>query len=157
MYDTCQTDPVLYTVVLSIYCDSSFLPHKICLKTVWLCFHIDKMAVSHNKQTMMMSIMDMSLTGNVQRWHCGVRNLSKIPSTWRHSLTGTVKMASMETLHHNSISAALAVCLGLLSVLTTGTCDEQVPLILWTSEGWACWYLSCFVRFNGLWRSYSRF
>ncbi|XP_026224252.1 V-type proton ATPase subunit S1-like [Anabas testudineus] len=43
-------------------------------------------------------------------------------------------MASTETLHLNSISAALAVCLGLLSLLNTGTCDEQVPLILWTSE-----------------------
>uniref|UniRef100_A0A671YZM3 ATPase H+ transporting accessory protein 1a n=1 Tax=Sparus aurata TaxID=8175 RepID=A0A671YZM3_SPAAU len=39
------------------------------------------------------------------------------------------------TGHLLRISAALAVFLGLLSTLQTGNCDEQVPLILWTSEG----------------------
>ncbi|XP_019965738.2 ATPase H+ transporting accessory protein 1a [Paralichthys olivaceus] len=34
-----------------------------------------------------------------------------------------------------SVPAALAVFLGLLSVLHAGSCDEQVPLILWTSDG----------------------
>ncbi|KAK5863948.1 hypothetical protein PBY51_000931 [Eleginops maclovinus] len=34
-----------------------------------------------------------------------------------------------------SISACLAVFLGLLNILNTGNCDEQVPLIMWTSEG----------------------
>lgn len=65
------------------------------------------------------------------------RHVSWAHSTSRHLLTETVKMASAEALHLNSISAALAVCLGLLTILNTGTCDEQVPLILWTSEGWA--------------------
>lgn len=46
-----------------------------------------------------------------------------------------VKMATAGTLHPPRISALLAVCLGLLSVLNAGSCDEQVPLILWTSEG----------------------
>ncbi|XP_018516967.1 ATPase H+ transporting accessory protein 1a [Lates calcarifer] len=44
-------------------------------------------------------------------------------------------MASEGTLQRGSISAALAVFLGLLNVLNTGNCDEQVPLLLWTSEG----------------------
>ncbi|XP_040902881.1 ATPase H+ transporting accessory protein 1a [Toxotes jaculatrix] len=44
-------------------------------------------------------------------------------------------MASSRTLRPRRISAAVAVFLGLLSVLKTGSCDEQVPLLLWTSEG----------------------
>ncbi|XP_036959296.1 ATPase H+ transporting accessory protein 1a [Acanthopagrus latus] len=39
------------------------------------------------------------------------------------------------TGHLQRISAALAVFLGLSSILQRGDCDEQVPLILWTSEG----------------------
>uniref|UniRef100_A0A1A8JZK5 ATPase, H+ transporting, lysosomal accessory protein 1a n=1 Tax=Nothobranchius kuhntae TaxID=321403 RepID=A0A1A8JZK5_NOTKU len=34
-----------------------------------------------------------------------------------------------------SISAVVAVVLGLLCLLNTGQCDEQVPLLMWTSEG----------------------
>ncbi|KAK1899258.1 V-type proton ATPase subunit S1 [Dissostichus eleginoides] len=44
-------------------------------------------------------------------------------------------MATKETPQLRSISACLAVFLGLLSILNTGNCDEQVPLIMWTSEG----------------------
>ncbi|XP_041800927.1 ATPase H+ transporting accessory protein 1a [Chelmon rostratus] len=44
-------------------------------------------------------------------------------------------MATTRTLHLRRISARAAVFLGLLSVLTTGSCDEQVPLLLWSSEG----------------------
>ncbi|XP_038570788.1 V-type proton ATPase subunit S1-like [Micropterus salmoides] len=44
-------------------------------------------------------------------------------------------MATEGTMHLHRISASLAVFLGLLSLLNTGNCDEQVPLILWTSEG----------------------
>ncbi|XP_034445710.1 V-type proton ATPase subunit S1-like [Hippoglossus hippoglossus] len=47
-------------------------------------------------------------------------------------------MASCRTPRPRSSSglpAALLVFLGLLSALNTGSCDEQVPLILWTSEG----------------------
>ncbi|XP_045913179.1 ATPase H+ transporting accessory protein 1a isoform X1 [Micropterus dolomieu] len=44
-------------------------------------------------------------------------------------------MATKGTMHLHRISASLAVFLGLLSLLNTGNCDEQVPLILWTSEG----------------------
>ncbi|XP_071314799.1 V-type proton ATPase subunit S1-like [Trachinotus anak] len=43
-------------------------------------------------------------------------------------------MASARTARP-SRSAAWAVFLGLLSVLNAGSCDEQVPLLLWTSEG----------------------
>ncbi|XP_051805169.1 ATPase H+ transporting accessory protein 1a [Acanthochromis polyacanthus] len=49
-------------------------------------------------------------------------------------------MVSSEYSQLRSISAASVVFLGLfgfLSVLTSGSCDEQVPLILWTSEGTA--------------------
>ncbi|XP_058499619.1 ATPase H+ transporting accessory protein 1a [Solea solea] len=38
-------------------------------------------------------------------------------------------------LRRRRSSMALAVFLGLLSVLNAGTCDEQVPLLLWTSGG----------------------
>ncbi|KAG7519057.1 hypothetical protein JOB18_000587 [Solea senegalensis] len=46
-------------------------------------------------------------------------------------------MASSRTtlLRRRRSSMALAVFLGLLSVLNAGTCDEQVPLLLWTSGG----------------------
>ncbi|XP_070766684.1 ATPase H+ transporting accessory protein 1a isoform X1 [Enoplosus armatus] len=44
-------------------------------------------------------------------------------------------MATTGTLHLHRISASLAVLLGLLNILNTGNCDEQVPLIMWTSEG----------------------
>lgn len=46
-----------------------------------------------------------------------------------------VKMATAGTQHLLRNSALRAVFLGLLSVLHPATCDEQVPLILWTSEG----------------------
>ncbi|XP_076597561.1 ATPase H+ transporting accessory protein 1a [Chaetodon auriga] len=44
-------------------------------------------------------------------------------------------MATTRTLHLQRISACAAVFLALLSVSQTGSCDEQVPLLLWTSEG----------------------
>ncbi|KAL3064661.1 hypothetical protein OYC64_000826 [Pagothenia borchgrevinki] len=44
-------------------------------------------------------------------------------------------MATKETPQLRSISACLAVFLGLLNIFNTGNCDEQVPLIMWTSEG----------------------
>ncbi|XP_062247404.1 ATPase H+ transporting accessory protein 1a [Platichthys flesus] len=46
-------------------------------------------------------------------------------------------MASCRTpqLRSSGLPAALVVFLGLLSALSAGSCDEQVPLILWTSEG----------------------
>ncbi|XP_037629320.1 ATPase H+ transporting accessory protein 1a [Sebastes umbrosus] len=44
-------------------------------------------------------------------------------------------MATTGSLQLRRISACLAVFLGLLNILKTGSCDEQVPLILWTSEG----------------------
>lgn len=44
-------------------------------------------------------------------------------------------MATTGTLQLRRISACLAVFLGLSNILNTGKCDEQVPLILWTSEG----------------------
>nr|XP_020464814.1 V-type proton ATPase subunit S1 [Monopterus albus] len=44
-------------------------------------------------------------------------------------------MASTGLMHIKRISAALAVLLVLFNTLKTGKCDEQVPLILWTSEG----------------------
>lgn len=58
--------------------------------------------------------------------------------TSRHltSPAGIVKMATTGTLRLRRISASVSVLLGLLSALNTGNCDEQVPLILWTSEGW---------------------
>ncbi|KAM9855310.1 ATPase H+ transporting accessory protein 1a [Aulostomus maculatus] len=43
-------------------------------------------------------------------------------------------MATAGTMHLQRISAAL-VLLGLGTVLKTGSCDEQVPLLLWTSDG----------------------
>ncbi|KAK2897140.1 ATPase H+ transporting accessory protein 1a [Channa argus] len=46
-----------------------------------------------------------------------------------------MKMAVTEGQRLCSISAVLAVLLGLLTISNGGTCDEQVPLILWTSEG----------------------
>ncbi|XP_028264994.1 ATPase H+ transporting accessory protein 1a [Parambassis ranga] len=44
-------------------------------------------------------------------------------------------MAPARTLQLQRISAPLVVFLAVLSVLKTGNCEEQVPLILWTSEG----------------------
>ncbi|XP_029291446.1 V-type proton ATPase subunit S1-like [Cottoperca gobio] len=44
-------------------------------------------------------------------------------------------MATAGTPQLRRISACLAVFLGLLNILNTGNCDEQVPLIMWTSEG----------------------
>ncbi|KAF0036029.1 hypothetical protein F2P81_011341 [Scophthalmus maximus] len=45
-------------------------------------------------------------------------------------------MASSRTPQQRGrIPAALAVFLGLMSMLNAGNCDEQVPLILWTSDG----------------------
>ncbi|XP_040009701.1 ATPase H+ transporting accessory protein 1a [Xiphias gladius] len=44
-------------------------------------------------------------------------------------------MASVGTPQLGRIPAALAVFLRLLSALSPGTCDEQVPLVLWSSEG----------------------
>uniref|UniRef100_A0A3B5BDM8 ATPase H+ transporting accessory protein 1 n=1 Tax=Stegastes partitus TaxID=144197 RepID=A0A3B5BDM8_9TELE len=44
-------------------------------------------------------------------------------------------MASSGSPRLCSISAASAVFLGLLGLMNSGSCDEQVPLILWTSEG----------------------
>ncbi|KAG7224392.1 hypothetical protein INR49_004734 [Caranx melampygus] len=44
-------------------------------------------------------------------------------------------MASARTAHLRGISAARAVVLGLFSILIAGSCEEQVPLLLWTSEG----------------------
>nr|XP_046252356.1 ATPase H+ transporting accessory protein 1a [Scatophagus argus]XP_046252357.1 ATPase H+ transporting accessory protein 1a [Scatophagus argus]XP_046252358.1 ATPase H+ transporting accessory protein 1a [Scatophagus argus] len=44
-------------------------------------------------------------------------------------------MAKVGMSHPNRISASVAVFLGVLSALKAGSCDEQVPLILWTSEG----------------------
>ncbi|XP_068603080.1 ATPase H+ transporting accessory protein 1a [Brachionichthys hirsutus] len=44
-------------------------------------------------------------------------------------------MATTGLLRFGHISASLAVFLGLLGALRSGHCDEQVPLILWTSEG----------------------
>uniref|UniRef100_A0A3B4TWC4 ATPase H+ transporting accessory protein 1a n=1 Tax=Seriola dumerili TaxID=41447 RepID=A0A3B4TWC4_SERDU len=44
-------------------------------------------------------------------------------------------MASAQTPLLSRISAAWAVFLGLLNILNAGFCDEQVPLLLWTSEG----------------------
>ena len=56
-------------------------------------------------------------------------------STSRHLPSDTVKMASAETPQLRRVPAALAVFLGLLGALNTGRCDDQVPLILWTSDG----------------------
>ncbi|XP_059189744.1 ATPase H+ transporting accessory protein 1a [Centropristis striata] len=45
-------------------------------------------------------------------------------------------MATTGMLHLRRISAvSLAVCLGFLNALNMASCDEQVPLIMWTSEG----------------------
>lgn len=44
-------------------------------------------------------------------------------------------MATVGTQHLRRISALRAVFLGLLSVLHPAACEDQVPLILWTSEG----------------------
>ncbi|KAM3872576.1 ATPase H+ transporting accessory protein 1a [Diretmus argenteus] len=44
-------------------------------------------------------------------------------------------MATARMLHLYRVSASLAVVFLLLNVINTGTCDEQVPLMLWTSEG----------------------
>ncbi|XP_070695514.1 ATPase H+ transporting accessory protein 1a [Pempheris klunzingeri] len=44
-------------------------------------------------------------------------------------------MATTGTLQLRRISADLTLFLALFGALTTGKCDEQVPLILWTSEG----------------------
>ncbi|KAM6925026.1 ATPase H+ transporting accessory protein 1a [Xenentodon cancila] len=44
-------------------------------------------------------------------------------------------MASSGTRRLRGISSSTAVFLGLLIILSTGSCDEQVPLIMWTSEG----------------------
>uniref|UniRef100_A0A1A7YVU2 ATPase, H+ transporting, lysosomal accessory protein 1a n=1 Tax=Iconisemion striatum TaxID=60296 RepID=A0A1A7YVU2_9TELE len=44
-------------------------------------------------------------------------------------------MAPAETVSLPSISAVVSVVLGLLRLLNTGQCDEQVPLLMWTSEG----------------------
>ncbi|XP_051282268.1 ATPase H+ transporting accessory protein 1a [Dicentrarchus labrax] len=44
-------------------------------------------------------------------------------------------MATEGTTHLRRLSAPLAVVLALFSALNAGTCDEQVPLIMWTSEG----------------------
>ncbi|XP_020511225.2 ATPase H+ transporting accessory protein 1a [Labrus bergylta] len=44
-------------------------------------------------------------------------------------------MATTGTMHLQRISASLAVLLALFSLLNSAKCDEQVPLILWTSEG----------------------
>uniref|UniRef100_A0A3Q0RQN9 ATPase H+ transporting accessory protein 1a n=1 Tax=Amphilophus citrinellus TaxID=61819 RepID=A0A3Q0RQN9_AMPCI len=44
-------------------------------------------------------------------------------------------MAAAGTQRLRRISAAAAVFLALLSALEPASCDEQVPLILWTSEG----------------------
>lgn len=40
------------------------------------------------------------------------------------------------TLQRRRISAAVAVFLALLNVLKPASCDEQVPLVLWTSGGY---------------------
>ncbi|XP_008316308.2 ATPase H+ transporting accessory protein 1a [Cynoglossus semilaevis] len=47
------------------------------------------------------------------------------------------KMASSRPLllFSRSFAGSLCVFLGLLSVFVVGKCDEQVPLLLWTSEG----------------------
>ncbi|KAM6929799.1 ATPase H+ transporting accessory protein 1a [Lycodopsis pacificus] len=44
-------------------------------------------------------------------------------------------MATTGTLHLRSVSARLTVFLALLNALDSVNCDEQVPLILWTSAG----------------------
>ncbi|XP_041655764.1 ATPase H+ transporting accessory protein 1a [Cheilinus undulatus] len=44
-------------------------------------------------------------------------------------------MATTGTMHLHRISASLAVFLALFSILNKANGDEQVPLILWTSEG----------------------
>uniref|UniRef100_A0A3Q3WGF3 Uncharacterized protein n=1 Tax=Mola mola TaxID=94237 RepID=A0A3Q3WGF3_MOLML len=44
-------------------------------------------------------------------------------------------MATAAIQHLHRISAPLAAFLGLLTLLSAGGCDEQVPLVLWTSEG----------------------
>ncbi|XP_074538578.1 ATPase H+ transporting accessory protein 1a [Halichoeres trimaculatus] len=44
-------------------------------------------------------------------------------------------MATTGTMQLRLISPSLAVFIGLLSVFSPGNCDEQVPLIAWTSEG----------------------
>ncbi|XP_026188953.1 ATPase H+ transporting accessory protein 1a [Mastacembelus armatus] len=46
-------------------------------------------------------------------------------------------MAPRGSLHFKRISTTLTVFLVLLNILNTGRCEEQVPLILWTSEGMA--------------------
>lgn len=47
-----------------------------------------------------------------------------------------VKMATTGTLQHLCrISASLAVLLGILGLCSPVESDEQVPLVLWTSEG----------------------
>ncbi|XP_029911966.1 ATPase H+ transporting accessory protein 1a [Myripristis murdjan] len=44
-------------------------------------------------------------------------------------------MATVMTRRLERISASAAVLMFLLNTLNTGRCDEQVPLMLWTSEG----------------------
>ncbi|KAF1391063.1 hypothetical protein PFLUV_G00064700 [Perca fluviatilis] len=51
------------------------------------------------------------------------------------SLLGGLKMAATGTLQLSRFSARLVLFLAGFSVLNPGNCDEQVPLILWTSEG----------------------
>lgn len=47
-------------------------------------------------------------------------------------LSEAVKMAA-GALQRRRITAAVAVFLALLNVLKLASCDEQVPLLLWTS------------------------
>lgn len=91
------------------------------------------------------------------RFHlCGGRWARSRDAARRHLLSEHLKMATTGTLHLRRISASLAVFLGLLGLFDSGTCDEQVPLLLWTSEGWEM----CPCRRGGgsadtrLWRSY---
>ncbi|XP_028438487.1 V-type proton ATPase subunit S1, partial [Perca flavescens] len=51
------------------------------------------------------------------------------------SLLGGLKMAATGTLQLSRFSALLVLFLAGFGVLNPGNCDEQVPLILWTSEG----------------------
>ncbi|XP_034392592.1 V-type proton ATPase subunit S1 isoform X2 [Cyclopterus lumpus] len=46
-------------------------------------------------------------------------------------------MATKGTLHLRRVSARLALFLAVLSALNEANCDEQVPLVLWTSGGTA--------------------
>lgn len=70
----------------------------------------------------------------------------------RHLLSDSLKMATARILHLQRITTSLAILLVLFSTLNTGNCDEQVPLILWTSEGWEnVYFLYLFICQQGPW------